>query len=196
MKVYRFAKDAFTPSFSLWLLLLSLLVRPLIAHGYEGKIVLKEALVRGREGRVSFQMVGTGVEELEEVIKSGIRVTFRFDVLIKRVHRNWFDRTVGSLTLTKEIHYDPVAKESVITLNPSGKRFLVKDLAKAMSEFFSEKDLVVPLSEEARRGKTYEIFVRARLDQLEIGEVFGFLPFIRSWFEVKTEWAHVKVKAR
>ncbi len=169
-------------------------------EGYTGaleeRVVILNAAVSGKKAVVSFRLSNSNPPELVEVIKSGIAVAFNYEIKVKRVHKNWFDETVGSLSFKREIKFDPISREFIIRSGEGGGVRIVKGVVEALAEFFRVENLEIPLWKGAVSGKTYEIFVRAKLDELEISDVFKFLPFLSSWFEVKTDWAHLKVKAK
>jgi hypothetical protein len=162
----------------------------------EQKILIESASVEGRLAVLSFHLSNPYDPELLEVIKSGIEVKFEYEILVKRVHKNWLDVTVGKMKVTKEIKYDPVSDEFSVLVLPGNKRGFFKDIVEAAKEFFGCTNLEVPLSGGVVRGKKYEIFVRAKLDKLVVADVFKYIPFVSGWFEVTTDWANVKVKAR
>ena len=48
-----------------------------------------------RRRRIRFRLENAFSPEMVESLKSGIEISFRVRVEVERVHRNWFDVTVG-----------------------------------------------------------------------------------------------------
>jgi hypothetical protein len=160
------------------------------------KIVIESGSVERDAVTLSFRLSNPYSPELMEVIKSGIEVRFEYEIVIKRVHKNWFNVTVGGGIILKKIKYDPLSNEFVVSSDPlEGKKFF-KDLEVATMDFFSFQNLHLPLSKFSVRGKRYEISVRAQLDELDVAGIFKYIPFVSNWFKVKTDWTRLRVNAR
>ncbi len=160
------------------------------------KIVIEEGIVEGDAATLSFRISNPYSPELMEIIKSGIEVKFEYEILIRRVHKNWFNRTVGEENILRKIMYDPLADEFVVEDGTGkGKKFF-RTLHAAAMAFFSFHDLRVLLSPVSVSGKKYEVSVRAQLEDLDVTGIFKFIPFVSNWFRVKTDWARLRVKAR
>ena len=160
------------------------------------RILIEKGNVERDIATLSFRMMNPHSPELMEVMKSGIEVRFEYEVVVKRVHKNWFNVPVAKGSIVKSIHYDPLSNEYIVTQGNSSARKFFKDLKMAAKEFFSFHDLEVRLSEVSVSGKKYEISVRAQLDDLDVVGIFKYIPFISNWFRLKTDWARIRVNAR
>lgn len=160
------------------------------------RIVIENVFIEGDVATLSFHLSNPYSPELMEVIKSGILVKFEYEFVIKRVHKNWFNISVGTWKILKMIQYDPLSDEYIVRQGTSpGKRFF-KDLKAATEDFFRFRQLQVRLAKGAVKGKKYEISVRAQLEELDVVGIFKYIPFVSNWFEVRTDWARVRVNAR
>lgn len=160
------------------------------------RILIEKGNVDGDVATLSFRLMNPHSPELMEVMKSGIEVRFEYEVVVKRVHKNWFNVPVAKGSIVKSIHYDPLSNEYIVTQGYSSMRKFFKDLKMAAKDFFTFHDLEVRLSEVSVSGKKYEISVRAQLDDLDVVGVFKYIPFISNWFRLKTDWARIRVNAR
>lgn len=160
------------------------------------KVVIEKGFVEENAVTVSFRFSNPYSPELMEVIKSGIEVKFEYEIVVKRVHKNWFNVTIGGGKYLKKIKYDPLSNEFIVSSDAFGLKKFFKDLRRATIEFFGFQDLRVPLSASSVSGKKYEISVRAQLDELDVAGIFQYLPFVSNWFKVKTDWARLRVNAR
>ncbi len=160
------------------------------------RILIEKGNIERDVATLSFRLMNPHSPELMEVMKSGIEVRFEYEVVVKRVHKNWFNVPVAKGSIVKSIHYEPLSNEYIVTQGNSSAKKFFKDLKMAAKDFFSFHDLEVRLSEVSVSGKKYEISVRAQLDDLDVVGIFKFIPFISNWFRLKTDWARIRVDAR
>ncbi len=151
----------------------------------EPKIVEIRGQVKGEEALVRFQLRNAFTPEMVEALKSGIEISFRTQVEVERVHRNWFDVTVGKLTVTRSVRYDALSR--VFRLRrPDGEK-LLPDIFSALAEM-SSYEVVVPLRFPAIPGKRYRARVRTRLDRVGLSEPLRSIIFFSSLWDVETDW--------
>lgn len=147
---------------------------------------------KGREARVSFTLRKAFSPEMVEALKSGIEISFKTVVRVQRVHRNWFDMTVGEVTFSRSVRYDSLSR--VYRLNRGKGEELVPDIFAALSGM-TQYEVVVPLDFEIERGKRYRAFVRTRLDRVELSEPLRSIFFFSSLWDVETEWERGDISA-
>jgi hypothetical protein len=187
--------------FSLFLLAVFILVTisagTAVSKSYNlSRVAIDEGEVAGARAVVSFHLASGSSPEMLEMIKSGIDVKFEYEVVVERVYRAWFNPTVGKMRIKKRIKYDPIQDEYSVTSSFNEKKVFYHDPLNASKAFFGYDGLVIPLERSAKKGERFEISVRARLDEVELSDIFRHIPFVSSWFQVKTDWTHLKVNAR
>lgn len=164
--------------------------------GGTSSVIIDDGKVSGRIAHVSFHMSQPYSPELLEVIKSGIEVKFKYEVVVTEVKDNWFDRERGALKVEKVIKYDPLSNEYAVIASQGGEKKIFLELKKATEEFFSAKGLNITLSRNPVSGIYFEIKVRASVDKREVAGILKYIPFISPWFEVKTDWTSISVVAK
>lgn len=147
--------------------------------------------VHGKEAKVRFRLRNAFTPEMVEALKSGIEISFRITVEVKRIHRNWFDVAMGEVRYTQSMRYDVLSK--VYRLHRGGENELVPDVQSAL-ERMTRFEVTVPLTGEAERGKPYQADVRARVDRVGLSEPLRSIIFFSSLWDVETDWAHGRLQ--
>jgi hypothetical protein len=148
--------------------------------------------VRGREARVVFSLQNAFTPEMVEALKSGIEISFRTIVRVERVHKGWFDTTLGNLKFSRSVKYDVLSR--VYRLNREGKEDLLPDIHAALAGM-TKYEVSVPLTFEAEPGKTYRAYIRTRLDKVGLSEPLRSILFFSSIWDIETEWARGYISA-
>jgi len=169
------------------LILLGILLAPGLSAAArpEPRIVEIQGHVQGEKAFVRFRLRDAFSPEMLEGLKSGIEIFFRTQVEVERVHRNWFDLTVGDLTVTRSVRYDALSR--VFRLKRSDGEKLLPDIYLALEEM-SRYEVVVPLRFPAIPGKRYRARVRTRLDRVGLSEPLRSVFFFSSLWDVETDW--------
>jgi hypothetical protein len=89
-------------------LALSLIVVALAGNlpAWGAEIVDLVPVVSGNTIQVSFRMSGAFSEEVERAVASGLPVTFRFTVQLKKVRTPWINEKVATRTIRTTVTYD------------------------------------------------------------------------------------------
>ncbi|MEW6720722.1 MAG: DUF4390 domain-containing protein [Thermodesulfobacteriota bacterium] len=169
------------------LCLVAVAPRPAPADAPPPKVVQVGGTVRGKEARVQFRIENAFTPEMVEALKSGIEITFRVRLEVERVHRNWFNVTVGDMKYAQSIRYDVLSR--VYRFHRGGVDEIVPDLRHAV-ERMTRLEATVPLSGEISGGKPYRARVRVRLDQAGLADPLRTIVFFSSVWDVETDWAH------
>ena len=148
--------------------------------------------VQGKEARIQFMLENAFFPEMIESLKSGIEISFRVDVEIERIHRNWFNVTIGDFQYTQSIRYDVLSRVYRLR-HPDGEEIL-SDPQQALNRMTSSQ-VTVPLSMEVTRGKLYRANVRVHLDRTGLSESLRSIAFFSSKWDVETNWARGPVIA-
>lgn len=147
---------------------------------------------KGREARVSFTLRNAFSPEMVEALKSGIEISFKTVVRVQRVHRNWFDTTLGEITLSRSVRYDALSR--LYRLNRGKEEELLPDIFGALSGM-TQYEVVVPLDFEVERGKRYRARIRTHLDRVGLSEPLRSIFFFSSLWDVETDWEKGDISA-
>jgi hypothetical protein len=79
------------------------------------EIVDLSSLVRGGHVHVSFRVEGAFNEEIERAIETGLQVTFRYNVELKRVRDVWPDALIAERRVSTMVTYDNLTKRYSLT---------------------------------------------------------------------------------
>jgi hypothetical protein len=149
--------------------------------------------ILGGEARVRFTLKNAFTPEMVEALKSGIEITFKTNVEVERVYRNWFNRPMGNVQYTRSVRYDALSK--VYRLHRDDGDELLPDVLAALDRM-TRFEVVVPVAGDVEKGKHYEARVRARLDKVGLSEPLRSIFFFSSLWDVETDWAHGDLKAQ
>lgn len=167
------------------LLILSLPSGYAAATSREPRIAGIGGQVKGREARVAFTVSDAFSPEMVEAIKSGVEVSFKTVIRVERVHRRWFDATVGEVVFSRSVRYDTLSR--VYRLHRENREELFTDILDALAGM-TRYDVAVPLSTDAIRGKKYRAYVKTRLDKVGLSEPLRSIFFFSSLWDLETGW--------
>ena len=155
-------------------------------------VTLVGGVVQGKEARIHFRLENVFSPEMAESLQSGIEISFRIDVEVKRIHRNWFNVTIGDYQYTQSIRYDVLSRVYRLR-HPDGDEIL-PDLEQALDRM-TFLQVTVPLSMEVTRGKLYRASVRVRFDRAGLSESLRSIVFFSSIWDMETNWGSGPVTA-
>ncbi len=167
------------------LLLLSLTPGLSAAASKEPRISGIHGQVKGREARVAFAVLDAFSPEMVEALKSGIEVSFKTAIRVERVHRRWFNTTVGEIEFSRSVRYDALSR--VYRLHRENGEELLTDVLDAI-DGMTRYEVLVPLSADVDRGKKYRAYVRTRLDKVGLSEPLRSIFFFSSLWDLETDW--------
>ena len=120
-----------------------------------------------KDGRilVTLRMSDVFTEEVRAAMQSGLRITFVYDIELKRSTALWVDRTLATATVTATIEYDILARRYLATRREDGHMEKVdtfdrEDDARAWLTEFDKLPLFN--SGPLERNSEYYLRVRAR----------------------------------
>lgn len=142
--------------------------------------------IQGGEARVRFTLENAFTPEMVEALKSGIEISFRITAEVERVHRAWFDRTVGEVRQTISVRYDVLSK--VYRFHRRDGDELLPDIHAARDRM-TRFEIAVPVAGVVDRGKPYRAHVRVRLDKAGVSDSLRSIVFFSSLWDVETDWA-------
>ena len=147
--------------------------------------------IRGGEARVRFTVRNAFTPEMVEALKSGIEITFKTNVEVERVYRNWFNRTMGYVEYTRSVRYDALSR--VYRLHRDDGDELLPDVLAALDRM-TRFEVAVPVTGDVEKGKHYRARVRARLDKVGLSEPLRSIFFFSSLWDVDTDWSRGDLK--
>ena len=78
-------------------------------------------LVRDGEVLLSFNAPGAVTDELREAIRSGMVVTFTYDVALRQNAFLWFDRTIADAEIAANVRFDNLTRTFHVTRMVDGR---------------------------------------------------------------------------
>ena len=147
---------------------------------------------KGKEARVFFTLRQAFSPEMVEALKSGIEISFKTVVRVERVHRNWFNPTLGKVAFSRSVRYDALSR--AYHLNRGRGAEIFPDIFTALAGM-TRYEVTVPLDYEVTRGKRYRAYVRTRLDKVGLSEPLRSIFFFSSLWDVETDWARGDISA-
>ena len=147
--------------------------------------------IRGGEARVRFTVRNAFTPEMVEALKSGIEISFKTNVEVERVYRNWFNRTMGYVEYTRSVRYDALSR--VYRLHRDDGDELLPDVLAALDRM-TRFEVAVPVTGDVEKGKHYRARVRARLDKVGLSEPLRSIFFFSSLWDVDTDWSRGDLK--
>ncbi|MBE0606129.1 MAG: DUF4390 domain-containing protein [Deltaproteobacteria bacterium] len=148
--------------------------------------------IRGGEARVRFTLRNAFTPEMVEALKSGIEITFKTNVEVERVYRNWFNRPMGHVEYTRSVRYNALSR--VYRLHSDDGDELLPDVLAALDRM-TRFEVAVPVTGDVEKGKHYRALVRARLDKVGLSEPLRSIFFFSSLWDVETDWSRGDLKA-
>jgi hypothetical protein len=118
-----------------------------------------------RDGRllVTLRMNDIFTEEVRAAMHSGLRITFLYDVELKRSTALWVDRTIATASITATVEYDILTRRYLATRREDGRMALSEFIEKeeAARVWLTEFDKL-PLFTLAGLEENAEYYLRVR----------------------------------
>ena len=78
-------------------------------------------LVAGEQVQVSFELANGFTDEVRAAIQSGLKTTFTYTVELRADAAFWFDRAIGTATITSSVEYDNLKRQYLMGLRIDGR---------------------------------------------------------------------------
>jgi hypothetical protein len=118
-----------------------------------------------KDGRilVTLRMNDVFTEEVRAAMHSGLRITFVYDVDLKRTTALWVDPTLATATVTATIEYNILTRRYLATRREDGRLELVENIERedAARAWLTEFDKL-PLFSDAQLEGNSEYYLRVR----------------------------------
>jgi hypothetical protein len=120
-------------------------------------------LTRDDRVLVSFKLTNVFTEEVLAAIRSGLPITFIYDVQLKRGVTLWLDRTIAAATVSATVRYDNLARRYIVTRRENGRleRLETLDREETARQLLTEFDRL-PLFSSASLEPNAEYYLRVR----------------------------------
>jgi len=137
-------------------------------------------LVHDGQVFVSVEVTDLNTEEVREVIASGLRTTFTYDVEVRMVVPTWVDRTIATAVITTSDQYDNLTRQHRLSRTIDGH---VENVSTTEDETVARKWLTslsrVPLCETAKLDPNRDYYVRINARERPRGaSIFGWASTI------------------
>ena len=118
-----------------------------------------------KDGRVlvTLRMNDVFTEEVRAAMHSGLRITFVYDIELKRSTALWVDRTLATSTVTATVEYDILTQRYLATRREDGRMVLSETLERedAARAWLTELEKL-PLFTSATLESNSEYYLRVR----------------------------------
>lgn len=151
--------------------------------GEAAEIVDLTSLVRGAHIHVSFRVEDAVNDEIERAIETGLEVTFRYNVELKRVRGIWLDPLIAKRRVSTMVSYDNLTKRYSLTREIDGEidqTAVVAD-AEAMRRFMTSVE-ALPVFEVSLIEPNEEYYLRVK-GVMRDRNLLLFIPW-----DVSTGW--------
>lgn len=181
----------FTGTVHRWVGTALLLVALPLGRGRAAEIEQLQVEPAAGQFRVAFRLAGAFTEEVEEVMASGLPVTFHHTLRAYRRRTGWFDRVVGEREVTTTVNFDTLTKQYRMSRSVDGQLVdtLLTDKAdemKAWMTVFERIDL--PCDEGSQPLDRFYVKVKSEIQKRF---VFFFIPW-----DLETAWTKSAVIQR
>jgi len=129
-----------------------------------------------------------------EALENGIALTIQLQIEVTRVRRFWTDQKVASLKQDYQLSYQPLSERYVVKNLNSGEQNSFATLFSALNSMGRIVDL--PLIDAAilESEATYEIAMRAVLDQDTLPGPLRLIAFWSEGFRLVSDWYRWKLE--
>jgi Domain of unknown function (DUF4390) len=129
---------------------------------------------------VSVEVTDLNTEEVREVIASGLRTTFTYDVEVRMVVPTWVDRTIATAVITTSDQYDNLTRQHRLSRTVDGR---VEASLNTEDETVARRWLTtlsrVPLCETSKLDPNRDYYIRINARERPRGaSIFGWAATI------------------
>ncbi|MGZ8254381.1 MAG: DUF4390 domain-containing protein [Burkholderiaceae bacterium] len=180
-----------------WLAALFMLVPPQVVAD-ERIGVMAAALESAKEGDDGALVLNATFEfelpqALEEAVQKGIALYFNIEFELFRKRWYWFDRRVGSQTLTYRLSYSPLTRQYRLARGGLSQPF--ESLEEALALVKSVRNWKVADKSQFSSRDDYEAQVRMRLDVSQLPKPFQVNAITSREWNLASDWRELQVTA-
>ncbi len=138
---------------------------------------------------ISFRVTDCFTEKMIQAIKNGVNTRFVFIIRVYEVKRWWKDKKLADLKVIHSIYYDSIKKVYNLELSERKTRKLVlRDLEEAKRVMAKITNLKLLETTRLKKGKEYQIRVKAELDKIRLPFHLHHVLFFLSLWNFETDW--------
>jgi len=127
-------------------------------------------------------------EEALEALENGVALPIQLQVRVNRVRRFWLDGDVATLEVNYQLSYQPLSERYVVRNLNSGDQDSFATLFSALNTMGRIVDLPIIDASLLNPDGTYEITMRAVLDQNTLPGPLRLIAFWSSGFRLQSDW--------
>jgi hypothetical protein len=127
-------------------------------------------------------------EEAVEALGSGVTLTFQVETSVSRVRRWWLDPEVISIRRDWQLSWDPLSKRFVVRDPDDREPTSHATLFGALNALGRVQDLLIADASRLDADATYDVAVRAVLDQQTLPGPLQVLAFWDGGFSLESDW--------
>ncbi len=144
---------------------------------------------------ISFKVTDCFTKKMIQAINNGVNTRFVFIIRVYEVKRCWKDKKLADLKVVHSIHYNSIKK--VYNLNLSerkSKKLVLRNLEEAKKILSCITDLKLIETKRLKKGKEYQIRIKAELDKIRLPFHLHYVLFFLSLWNFETDWYKINFK--
>ncbi len=130
--------------------------------------------------------------EMLEGVRNGIPLTFRFDIRLNKIRKNWFDSELVEHKINHTLSYDPLKEEYQVAFAEKERPEVTRSLEEAKQMMADLNGLKLYPLNELHVDSPYSLEIKATLveNTFPLG-IHSIIPFTSLW-NFETDWRIVE----
>ncbi|CAK8722678.1 DUF4390 domain-containing protein [Candidatus Electrothrix gigas] len=131
-------------------------------------------------------------DEMLEGVRNGIPLTFRFDIRLNRIQRNWFDAKLIEHKINHTLSYNPIKEEYQVAFAEKKQPEVTRSLKEAKEMMANIDGLRLYPLNNIRVSTPYALKIKATLVENTFPfSMHSIIPFTSLW-NFETDWRTVE----
>lgn len=131
-------------------------------------------------------------DEMLEGVHNGIPLTFRFDIRLNKIRKNWFDSELVEHKINHTLSYDPLKEEYQVAFAEKDRPEVTRSLEEAKKMMTDINGLELHPLNELQAGSPYSLEIKATLVENTFPlSMHLIIPFTSLW-NFETDWRIVE----
>ena len=131
-------------------------------------------------------------DEMLEGVRNGIPLTFRFDIRLNKIRKNWFDSELVEHKINHTLSYDPLKEEYQVAFAEKDRPEVTNSLEEAKKMMADINRLELYSLNELQAGSPYSLKIKATLVENTFPlSMHLIIPFTSLW-NFETDWRIVE----
>lgn len=127
-------------------------------------------------------------EEPLEALENGVTLSFRVEVVVERVRGWWLDAEMFTRQLDWQLSFDPLTQRYLLRYPDSREPTSHGTLFGALNALGRLQSLPIAPADALDAGETYDVAVRAVLDEQRLPSPLQVLAFWNGGFSLASDW--------